>query len=284
MRIGLIISTYNQPEFLGLVLASVTGQSRLPDQLLIADDGSSAETRSMVDDFRATATFPVEHCWQDDKGFRKTRILNRAILRADTDYLVFSDGDMLLHSQYIQDHCDIAVRGRYTQGRRICLNQAATHRVLQSGETAINWWQRGLNRRLQIIRNRLLMSMASSRGTSLKNSRGCNQAFWREDLLAVNGLEENMQGWGREDSELCARLHNLGRHRFYARHWALAFHLYHPELSRNRDDRNMQLLQQTIDSGRQKAICGLGQHTATHDDMTEDPNTPHHRNGNRLAG
>ncbi len=262
MKTGLIISTYNSPGYLGLVLASIELQTRRPDQLVIADDGSAAATRSLIDEFRERVSFPVLHCWQPDQGHRKTRILNQAIVATDADYLISCDGDMVLHPEFVNDHCRIARPGRYTQGRRINMNRAATERRLQSHDPVVRIFQRGFNRRPQMIRSRRLMEWLSTEDQSLKNSRGCNQAFWRDDLLAINGFEEVIEGWGREDTELCARLHNLGRCRIYARHWALAYHLDHPELPRDQDDANLRLLAETIDSGRVRAIRGIDQQDA----------------------
>ena len=260
MKTGLLISTYNSPDFLQLVLDSVAIQSRLPDEVLIADDGSGSETRRVIEAFQNRGVVPVIHCWQPDTGHRKTRILNRAIISSNADYLINIDGDMVLHQEFVSDHCALAQPGRYTQGRRICLNAAATRRHLQNRNPRIRPWERGLNRRPQTIRSRWLMLRFSSVDQRLKNSRGCNQAFWRQDLLDLNGYEERITGWGREDSEICARLHHLGRQRIYARHWAIAWHLDHPERSRARDCENARLLEEAIQSGRVRAIEGIDRH------------------------
>ncbi len=259
MNAGLIISTYNSPRFLQLILASVEIQSRRPDQVMIADDGSTAETRHVVDSFRDRTRIPTVHCWQPDHGHRKTRVMNRAIVRADTDYLISIDGDMVLHPRFVEDHCVIAKPGRYTQGRRVCMNDRATQRHLASGNPRVRWFKPGVNRRPQMIRSYWLMKRLSRVDQSLKNSRGCNQAFWRQDLLDVNGYEEKITGWGREDTEICVRLHHLGRHRIYARHLALAYHLDHPQRSRERDECNLQIVADTVRSGRIRALRGIAE-------------------------
>ena len=259
MRVALIISTYNRPDFLRLVLASVAAQSRLPDQVVIADDGSMDPTRRLLDELRPQLPVALQHCWQPDEGFRKTRILNRAIIAARAEYLIFVDGDMLLHREFVRDHETLAEVGRFTQGRRICLNARATARHLRHQQVRVRAWESGLNRRLQMIRHPWLMKWLSRENVSLKNSRGCNQAFWKADLQEVNGFEEQIVGWGREDTELCARLHHLGRQRIYARHAALAFHLFHPELSRAQDAANQSILQATIDGRTIQALKGLQQ-------------------------
>ena len=52
MTVSLIISTYNSPKALDLCLMSVLQQSVLPDEVLIADDGSNEETRKIVEEFK----------------------------------------------------------------------------------------------------------------------------------------------------------------------------------------------------------------------------------------
>ena len=78
MKTTLIISTYNWPEALKLVFESVLRQSILVDEIIIADDGSTETTRFLIDDYRDLFDIPIKHIWQDDLGFRKTIILNKA--------------------------------------------------------------------------------------------------------------------------------------------------------------------------------------------------------------
>lgn len=242
---------------LKLVLASLQAQRRLPDEVIIADDGSGEMTRRVVESYAGVLPRRVEHCWQTDAGYRKARIMNQALRRATADYLILIDGDMLLHPCFVSDHLRAARPGRYTQGRRVCLTPAGSARRLRRGDSRVRFRDGGFNRPLHMIRNQLLMRWQSVENRSLDKSMGCNQAFWRQDLLEINGFEERFQGWGREDSELCARMHNLGRTRLYLRHWALAYHMYHPARSRNRDDLNQQLLADTVSSGRVRAAQGL---------------------------
>lgn len=52
MKVTLIISTYNRPEALKLCLLSAFRQKLLPDEIIIGDDGSSSETKLMIDSLR----------------------------------------------------------------------------------------------------------------------------------------------------------------------------------------------------------------------------------------
>src|SRR5579871_5870564 len=97
---SLIIATYNWKEALALVLATVRAQSVLPGEVLVADDGSRDDTRALVEREAATFPVPLRHCWQEDSGFRKSRILNEAFARAAGEYLIEIDGDMLVHPEF----------------------------------------------------------------------------------------------------------------------------------------------------------------------------------------
>ena len=118
MKLSLLISTYNRPEALAKSLAGVTLQSRAPAEVLIADDGSKQPTRDLVLAWARSQSFPVKHVWHEDDGFRKTVILNQAVLAAGGDYLVFTDGDCVPHPKFVADHAALAEKGFWVQGRR----------------------------------------------------------------------------------------------------------------------------------------------------------------------
>src|ERR1035437_6727530 len=93
----LVINTFHQPDYLGRVLNAVSRQSSLPEEVLLADDGSENETKMVFDQWRTSQLFRCEHVRQKHQGFRRTRILNLAIAAARADYLVFLDGDTIPH-------------------------------------------------------------------------------------------------------------------------------------------------------------------------------------------
>src|ERR1700741_1219187 len=118
MKLSLVISTFNQPTALAKVFAGVRRQTRLPDEILISDDGSDAVTRQLVESFHEGMPVPVRHVWQAHDGFRKTIILNQTVAVATGDYLVFTDGDCVPHPKFIEDHAALAEPGFWVQGRR----------------------------------------------------------------------------------------------------------------------------------------------------------------------
>ena len=111
MKTTLLITTYNWPKALELVLYSVLHQHVMPDEVVIADDGSTEETKKLIDRYADKMPVPVIWVWQEDKGFRRTSILNKAIAKATGDYIIQVDGDVVLSSHFVEDHIEMAQKG-----------------------------------------------------------------------------------------------------------------------------------------------------------------------------
>ena len=132
MRASLIVTTYNRPDALHLVLQSVLQQTVPPAEIIVADDGSGADTEETVGRFATASPIPVKHVWQEDQGFRAAQSRNRALAAAQGPYIVLIDGDMVLHPEFIADHLAVAREGRWVQGSRVLLTEAATAALLSS--------------------------------------------------------------------------------------------------------------------------------------------------------
>jgi glycosyltransferase involved in cell wall biosynthesis len=232
MKVSLIVLTYNWPAALDRVLASVAAQTCLPDEVIVADDGSGEPTRAVVERRVATFPCPLRHVWQDDLGFRAARCRNRGIAASGGDYIILIDGDMLLHPVFVADHLAFAERGFFLQGGRIKATEAETERLLAGGKPVFAPWSKADfaafdgSRRQYAFRAPML---ARRKARSHRGGRvmSCNMSFWRDDLLRVNGFDERMEGYGAEDRELAARLGNAGVRRRQVKWAALAVHLEH---------------------------------------------------------
>ena len=259
MRLTLIVSTYNQTEALGKVLRGVQRQTRLPDEVVIADDGSGPATRQLITDWLGHVPMPVRHLWHPDDGFRKTVILNEAVAAAKGEYLVLLDGDCVPEARFIEDHARLAEDGFWVQGRRCFVKEPFT-KSFEAATTPILWWMlrgrisgaaKGLRLRLPIVQ----------RNMKQRGILGCNMAFWREDLAAVNGFDEDYTGWGiGEDSDLGTRLYSLGRPRKFVHAHAIIYHLNHPMMPRDHFAASQARLAETL---RTRKICcerGLNLH------------------------
>ena len=118
---SLLISTYNWPDALELCLKSVLLQSTMPGEIIICDDGSTAETAKVVADFTKISPVPVVHVWQEDKSFRLAMIRNKGFVVATGRYIIQADGDLIFHQHFIRDHLRFAKPGYFTTGSRVLL-------------------------------------------------------------------------------------------------------------------------------------------------------------------
>jgi glycosyltransferase involved in cell wall biosynthesis len=257
---SLIIATFNWKEALALVLATVRSQTTLPGEVLIADDGSREDTRELV--AREAATFPVPllHCWQEDRGFRKGRILNEAMARAAGEYLIAVDGDMLLHPRFIDSHMRFARRGWYIQGSRMMLGEQATARTFSAGRRAAGPLSRNVRNRVNGIHAPLFSLFSRGERGPIYRTRGCNISFWRDDIVRVNGYNEDMEGWGREDTELVARLMNSGVRRRNLKFAAVSYHLHHRGRATDSDAANFELVLNVVRDGVTRCEHGIDRH------------------------
>jgi glycosyltransferase involved in cell wall biosynthesis len=263
-RCGLVVTTHARADALARVLIAVDAQTRRPDELLVAEDGLDAATADAVARHAASAGYPVRHLRQPHEGFRAGRIRNAAIAAMESDYVVLLDGDMVVHPEFLADHLELARPGHWTQGVRILLDAEATRRVLADGAARPRpWWPGlGLARRGYALRAVPLARRLRYAANRIVAVKSCNQGFWRRDLLAANGFDEGITGWGAEDKELCARLGNAGVRRQTLLLAAVAWHLHHAPAPRERASANRARWQDTRRSGRTRCEAGIDGHGA----------------------
>ena len=257
--ISLVISTYNQAPALLKVFRGVQLQTSMPDEIIVAEDGSDSATRALIAEWKDRLPVPVRHVWQENRGFRKTTILNRAIATAEKEYVVFLDGDCVPHCRFIADHASMAEEGFWVQGRR-CFVEEHWVESFELGEIAIAVW---------ILRRRFTNGHKAFRypwplvlrNTNQRGIIGCNMGVWRADLLAVNGFDQEYTGWGiGEDSDLGTRLYHLGRARKFIYGWAVVYHLNHPIRARDHLPTSLARFQNTIEQKKIRCSQGLDQY------------------------
>ena len=267
VNLSLVITTYERPDALAAVLASVGAQHTMPSEVIVADDGSAGSTAAVIASWTTRLPCPLLHCYQLKQGFRLTRLRNMATAATMGDYLLFVDGDMILHPDFIGDHALLARRGYFTQGVRVLMSAELTARLLQraavtGGVQIPRFHNSGLGglRRLYLLRSLTLARCLRTIGNRCIAIKGCNQGFWRSDLLRVNGFDEAIEGWGPEDKELCARLTHAGVRRQSLLAGGIAFHLAHPPAERSQLASNRGVLAATLATGRIRCERGLDGH------------------------
>jgi glycosyltransferase involved in cell wall biosynthesis len=229
VKVSLVITTYNNPSWLKKAAESALHQTRLPDEVLIADDGSDEKTAAMVKNFAESTPFPVIHVWQEDKGFRAAKIRNKAISRSTGDYIILLDGDCVMNRHFVADHERLAEEGCFIQGKRIHVNKSTVtifdHAIAASTLRLI---QMALSRKITNAHHLRLPYYPGFKNRKLKGIKSCNMSFFKKDIVAVNGFNEDFEGWGNEDSELACRFFRYGLLKKVHPFMVVCFHLWHP--------------------------------------------------------
>ncbi len=258
MNISVILSTYNNPEWLQKALWGFEEQTYEEFDIVIADDGSGDETKQLIEDFLATSKLKITHCWHPDNGFQKCQILNTATIEATGDYLIFTDGDCIPLPNFIETHAAHAEKGHFISGGYCKLPMALSKLInkddISSGRAFDVAWlkKHGLksfSSRLKISTSSPWDKLADTLTTTKPTWNGCNASTWKADILHVNGHNEKMQ-YGGEDREMGERLLNLGHKAKQLRHRAVLIHLDHARGYVNQDalDKNLAIRQSTISS------------------------------------
>ena len=259
MDVSLIITTYNWPKALKLTLESVLAQSRLPEELIVADDGSNPETAQVVEKTLRPSGMKWAHVRHKDTGIRQARIKNLAARYASGSYFVFIDHDVMLHPEFIADHVAAARKDVFLQGKRCFLPESVTYRVLRNGSFKVpSPLLQGLENRKNAFRCTGLARIMSRTKRFQENLRGCNFSLHRSDFLKVDGYDETFdQLWGREDSDICYRLFHSGvriRNLWFS---ALQYHLYHAVIKKDGEDRLDLELKKILRQKRKSALNGF---------------------------
>lgn len=260
MRVALLISTYNWPESLELVLRSLLLQSLLPDEVLIADDGSSEQTKKLIEDFQNSNNIAIKHFWQEDLGFRKSKILNKAVAGSTADYIIQIDGDCIMHPRFIEDHSSFAREGVYLYGSRVNILPNFVSNIFENKKIKFNFFSKEIKNKTRNLHIPFLSHLYQSQKGISKKFRGCNVSYWREDFIAVNGYNEDFEGWGREDSDLVIRIGNKGIKSKRLRYAGIVYHIYHKINSKHNFELNNSIQKNTISNKVVKIKNGIDQY------------------------
>ncbi|MDO4461082.1 MAG: glycosyltransferase family 2 protein [Bacteroidia bacterium] len=263
--VGVIISTYNNPRWLEKTLWGYMHQFRMADEILIADDGSGEETRALIE--RYSKHLPIKHIWHEDNGFQKSAILNKAIAAATADYLITTDHDCIPRQDFIETHVRYAEKGYLLSGGyfKLPMNislDLTEDDVVSQRAFSLKWLRKhGLKcsfKNTKLFGKDWFARLMNTITTTKATYNGCNASAWREDMLAINGYNEDMH-YGGQDREVGERLFNMGIKSKQIRYSAIVLHLDHkrPYKTKESIEKNKAIRRETRRSGIVKTPNGI---------------------------
>jgi glycosyltransferase involved in cell wall biosynthesis len=235
MFASVIFTTYNHPKWLEKTLWGFSAQSFRDFEIIVADDGSGPETRALIESMQAQIDIPIQHLWQEDDGFQKCRILNKAIVASRGEYLIFTDGDCIPHPDFVKNHVELASENTMLSGGYfklpIDVSRAITKQDIIDGNCTRPGWllKNGVPftpKIAKLISHPLIGAILDALTITRATWNGHSSSTWKKHILATNGFDERMQ-YGGQDREFGERLVNMGIRPRQVRYRCSCVHLDH---------------------------------------------------------
>ncbi len=259
---SIIVTTYNEPSYLALVLKSL-GKQDYPEpyEVVVADDGSEQPTAELIAELAEIMPYRLIHAWHEDRGFRAAAARNHAVSKSSGDYLIFLDGDCVARPNFLSAHDRLAQSSHMLCGRRVKLGERYTAQLLRRQELPPgdrSWLRHRLNGDIESILPVLYFPFFRYRqATKWRGVMTCNLGLRRHDFEKVNGFDEAYVGWGDEDHDLAVRLLRCGIKRKDGRSDVPVIHLWHEKSDRYAKRENRGRLEHVLSADYTWAPVGL---------------------------
>ena len=239
MKASLIISIYDNIRFLKVILDSLRFQTEKDFEIIIAEDGNNSTVLEFISHYPFEQSY--QHLTQKDEGWRKNKAMNMAIRAAKAEWLIFIDGDCVLHDRFIEMHIRYAHEDYILAGKRVKLDEGSSEFLMENFMN-LKLLEKQLVRKLfygkgkiRNIEEGIFISPDGLLGfipklRKLNNLKGCNMSFSKKAIYAINGFDEEyiVPAIG-EDFDLTWRFQAAGFQYKSVRNLAVQYHLFHPE-------------------------------------------------------
>ena len=250
-KITVIIATYNKTDWLEKVLHGYSIQTYEDFEIIIADDGSTEETKVLIDRFKKDCQVEITHCWHEDKGYRRQKILNESIVMAKYDYILFTDGDCIPRADFVETHARHAEKGYFLSGGYCKLPMDISEAIDEDDIKSKRCFEVKWLKKQGTLSGKNILKLSAKDGfADFLNAvtptgatfNNCNSSAWKSDLIAINGYDERMQ-YGGPDRELGERLVNNGIRTKQIRYTGICLHLDHPRSYKTKEsiDKNLKI-------------------------------------------
>lgn len=271
--VSVVVTTYNRCDALLAVLEGLLRQTDRQFEVIVADDGSTADQRQQVAASHVAKALRVIHVWHPDVGFTASRIRNRGVAASSGPYIVFLDGDCIPEVDFIERHKALAQGGCIVNGSRVLLSPELTKAVIDgheviAGRSALYWARARLAGHASKLSGLVRLPDGAyriRRNFTWKGIRSCNMGVWRSDFEAVDGFDESFVGWGHEDADFVLRLHHYAVRRKNGFCATEVYHLWHPEAARSQESQNAQTVRDRALTNITQPLLGFTQIRANDD-------------------
>lgn len=270
MFASVIFTTYNHPKWLEKTLWGFVAQSYRDFEIIVADDGSGEETKLVIDKVKRETDLSIIHLWQEDDGFQKCQIMNKAIVASQGEYLIFTDGDCIPHKDFVKNHVELARPNTLLSGGYFKLpietsRLISKEDILNGNSTSPSWLLNNgvpfTPKILKLLNWSKLGAFLDKITTTRATWNGHSASTWKKHALEINGFDERMQ-YGGQDREFGERLMNLGVKTKQVRYRCSCVHLDHGRSYAKPESiaKNKQIRLETKRNKSTKTKFGISQH------------------------
>jgi len=255
MKISVIVATYNRPDALNVVLQSLECQTDNDFEIIVADDGSDNETKSLVEIHIQKTKNLIKHVWHEDLGFRLSKIRNLAMQSATGSYLIFLDGDCAVQPDFIESHRRLSEKCFIVTGSRILLEKEITEKICKDRSFNFSEFKRKsfeylikkqINKFLPLFIKLPDHPLRKYKKFQWRRIKGCNLGCWKSDAIDINGFDEVLVGWGHEDADFVFRMYQNGINRKSGAWGTEVLHLWHKMANKENADKNAAIVRAKI--------------------------------------
>lgn len=247
---SVVVSVYKDTHSLDLILQSLEEQTLIPDEVIVSEDGNSEVMLEYIEVAKEKyKKINIVHLSQEDRGWRKNKALNRAIIASKNDYLIFIDGDCIPYTNFVQWHLKLAKKNTVLCGRRSEPGENISKKIKNKNISIKDYEKNYLKLFFEYKKDKeskhydsgIFINPFSILGKILKKIRdkkshlvGCNFSCFKSDLLKINGFDEDfkMPTTG-EDTDIERRMRLCGINMESCRNAAIIVHLYHKKVFDN---------------------------------------------------
>jgi glycosyltransferase involved in cell wall biosynthesis len=230
ITVNVFVSVYKNIPFLRKVLDSIEKQVYKNFTVTIAEDGCLEEMRNFI--AKLDYSFSISHLYQEDKGFRKNKILNEGLKKNTAELCVFIDGDCILHPKFIYEYVKCFDGSSVMFSKRTNLDHKTTQVLLNSETIKPSKWTMIINKSTR-VEDSFYLPFKPVLTTKKPRLMGCNMAIPFSTLKLINGFDEDYEitGYG-EDCDIEWRMLKEGFSFLHLKYRAIQFHLFHERPNR----------------------------------------------------